>query len=173
MYWLDKVIEEIKSRCSDFDVDKAMKHAWMIKKWAKLPPKPEGEWMMVVEVSAEPIGEPEKFWVPETPKLPWEEKPEICPECWKDPCECEGKKPEEPKEEPENVEANEKVEEDTPAEEEVKEEEAVKETWDKLEEATPDEEDRMNKILDAIKTFFPNEKTEDVLVRIVSKLIDR
>jgi hypothetical protein len=51
--------------------------------------------------------------------------------------------------------------------------EAVTETKEDLDNPTPEEEDRMNKILDAIKTFFPNENTEDVLVRIVSKLIDR
>jgi hypothetical protein len=31
----------------------------------------------------------------------------------------------------------------------------------------------MQEILNAIKTFFPNENTEDVLVRLVQKLIDR
>ena len=168
MYWLDKVIEEIKSRCSDFDVDKAMKHAWMIKKGPKLPPKPEGEWVMVVEVSAEPVDGEEKFWVPETPELPWEEMLEICPECWKDPCECE-------KDSSDTVEDSDKSDAETEEDDKrvAKGMEAITETKMDLEEPTPSEEDRMQKILDAIKTFFPNEKTEDVLVRIVSKLIDR
>ena len=42
-----------------------------------------------------------------------------------------------------------------------------------LEDTTPAEEDRMQEIFKAIKTFFPNENTEDVLVRLVQKLIDR
>lgn len=171
MYWLDKVIEEIKSRCSDFDVDKAMKHAWMIKKWACAPKQPEWEWMMVVEVSAEPIDWEEKFWVPETPELPWEEEVKICPECWKDPCECETIEEWTNSEEVEAPEESKEDEENNKAQ--AKWMEAVTETKIDLEDPTPSEEDRMQKILEAIKTFFPNEKTEDVLVRIVSKLIDR
>ena len=150
-YWIDKVIDEIKGRCgSKFNVD------WIqsMIQWMKHPPMPiPEEGVAVVEIEAEPIEEPAKGEA-EEPKLPEEGESATCPECGKDPCECEAS-------------------EETPAEEETKEEEAVEETGDKLEETTPEEEDRMNKILDAIKTFFPNENTEDVLVRIVSKLIDR
>ena len=152
-YWIDKVINEIKWRCgSKFNVDwiqsmiQGMKHPPM-------PPMPE-EGVAVVEIEAEPvevetIEEEPKKGEAEEPKLP--EEGAACPKCGKDPCECE----------------------ETPAEVETEEEEAVEATGDKLEEATPEEEDRMSKILDAIKTFFPNEDTEDVLVRIVSKLIDK
>lgn len=149
-YWIDRVIDEIKGRCgSKFNIDwiqnmiQGMKH----------PPMPE-EGVAVVEIEAEPvevetIEEEPKKGEAEEPKLP--EEGAACPKCGKDPCECE----------------------ETPAEVEAEEEEAVEATGDKLEEATPEEEDRMGKILDAIKTFFPNEDTEDVLVRIVSKLIDK
>ena len=51
--------------------------------------------------------------------------------------------------------------------------EAVTYTKETMEDITPAEQDKMDEILKAIKTFFPNENTEDVLVRIVSKLIDR
>ena len=51
--------------------------------------------------------------------------------------------------------------------------EAVTDTKETMEDITPAEQDKMDEILKAIKTFFPNESTEDVLVRIVSKLIDR
>ena len=150
-YWIDKVINEIKGRCgSKFNVD------WIqsMIQWMKHPPMPE-EGVAVVEIEAEPIVEEHKGEA-EEPQLPEGETKEVCPKCNQEPCVCE-----------------ESSEEETPAEEETKEEEAVEETGDKLEETTPEEEDRMNKILDAIKTFFPNENTEDVLVRIVSKLIDR
>lgn len=150
-YWIDKVIDEIKGRCgSKFNVD------WIqsMIQWMKHPPMPE-EGVAVVEIEAEPIVEEHKGEA-EEPQLPEGETKEVCPKCNQEPCVCE-----------------ESSEEETPAEEETKEEEAVEETGDKLEETTPEEEDRMNKILDAIKTFFPNENTEDVLVRIVSKLIDR
>lgn len=150
-YWIDKVIDEIKGRCgSKFNVD------WIqsMIQWMKHPPMPE-EGVAVVEIEAEPIVEEHKGEA-EEPQLPGGETKEVCPKCNQEPCVCE-----------------ESSEEETPAEEETKEEEAVEETGDKLEETTPEEEDRMNKILDAIKTFFPNENTEDVLVRIVSKLIDR
>jgi len=146
-YWIDKVINEIKWRCgSKFNVDWIQS---MIQgmKHPPMPPMPE-EGVAVVEIEAEPvevetIEEEPKKGEAEEPKLP-EEEAECDSEC-----------------------------EETPAEVETKEEEAVEATWDKLEEATPEEEDRMSKILDAIKTFFPNEDTEDVLVRIVSKLIDK
>ena len=167
MYWIDKVIEEIKSRCADFDVDKAMKHAKDIKnKKSSMPP--QWEWMMVVEVSAEPIEEP-KFWVPEEPKLPSEVDAENCPECWKNPCECE--KPEEDtSDEVEAPEIESEEEDDKAATKWMK---AITDTKETMEEITPAEQDKMDEILKAIKTFFPNENTEDVLVRIVSKLIDR
>lgn len=150
-YWIDKVIDEIKGRCgSKFNID------WIqsMIQWMKHPPMPE-EGVAVVEIEAEPVVEEHKGEA-EEPQLPEGDTKEVCPKCNQDPCVCE-----------------ESSEEETPAEEETKEEEAVEETGDKLEETTPEEEDRMNKILDAIKTFFPNENTEDVLVRIVSKLIDR
>ena len=51
--------------------------------------------------------------------------------------------------------------------------EAVTETKESMDDVTPAEQDKMDEILKAIKTFFPDENTEDVLVRIVSKLIDR
>jgi hypothetical protein len=51
--------------------------------------------------------------------------------------------------------------------------EAITDTKETIEDITPAEQDKMDEILKAIKTFFPNENTEDVLVRIVSKLIDR
>jgi len=152
-YWIDKVIDEIKGRCgSKFNVD------WIqsMIQWMKHPPMPmPEEGVAVVEIEAEPVVEEHKGEA-EEPQLPEGETKEVCPKCNQEPCVCE-----------------ESSEEETPAEEEAKEEEAVEETGDKLEETTPEEEDRMNKILDAIKTFFPNENTEDVLVRIVSKLIDR
>lgn len=177
MYWIDKVIEEIKSRCADFDVDKAMKHVWSIKSKKNKPPMPpEWEWMMVVEIETTPADE--KIGVPEKPLLPsevseWEIV--LCPECWKDPCECE--KPEEKPEDKSEPEMEENQEESAKEEEDNKAQaewmKAITETKEELGELTPSEEDRMDKILDAIKTFFPNENTEDVLVRIVSKLIDR
>ena len=43
---------------------------------------------------------------------------------------------------------------------------------DELQTEPADEQDRMDEVLKAIKTFFPNENTEDVLVRMVTKLID-
>lgn len=159
-YWIDKVISEIKGRCwSKFDIDWIQ---WMIQ-WMKhppMPPMPE-EGVAVVEIEAEPvevetIEEEPKKGEAEEPKLPEEGESATCPECGKDPCECEA--------------SEEKAEED---EDKADGMEAVTETKEDLENPTPEEEDRMNKILDAIKTFFPNENTEDVLVRIVSKLIDR
>lgn len=53
------------------------------------------------------------------------------------------------------------------------EEAAPEETPQELEAPSEEEKSRMDEILNAIKTFFPNENTEDVLVRVVSKLIDR
>lgn len=153
MYWIDKVIDEIKWRCgSKYNIDGIQ---WMINslKHPSVPAPDEG--VAVVEIETEPVEVTEEHkGEAEEPKLPDEGK-EVCPKCNQEPCVCE------------------EDSEETPAEVETKEEEAVEETGDKLEETTPEEEDRMNKILDAIKTFFPNENTEDVLVRIVSKLIDR
>lgn len=152
-YWIDKVIDEIKGRCgSKFNVD------WIqsMIQWMKHPPMPiPEEGVAVVEIEAEPIEEPAKGEA-EEPRLPEEGESATCPKCGKDPCECEA--------------SEEKAEED---EDKAEGMEAVTETKEDLENPTPEEEDRMNKILDAIKTFFPNENTEDVLVRIVSKLIDR
>ena len=150
-YWIDKVIDEIKGRCgSKFNVDwiqsmiQGMKHPPM-------PPMPE-EGVAVVEIEAEPV---EVETVEEEPKKGEAEEPKL----------------------PES-DSSEESEESEECDSECQEDkaegmEAVTETKEDLENPTPEEEDRMNKILDAIKTFFPNENTEDVLVRIVSKLIDR
>lgn len=154
MYGIDKVIDEIKSRCgSKFDVDgiqgmiSGMKH----------PPMPDG--VAVVEIEAEPITEEHKGEA-EEPKLPEEGEGKECPECWE---EHEGEcKPEESEEE--------KEESDEASAEGM---EAITDTKETMEDITPAEQDKMDEILKAIKTFFPNENTEDVLVRIVSKLIDR
>jgi len=151
-YWIDKVINEIKGRCgSKFNVD------WIqnMIQWMKHPPMPE-EGVAVVEIEAEPVVEEHKGEA-EEPQLPEGETKEVCPKCNQDPCVCEES-------------SEEKAEED---EDKADGMEAVTETKEDLDNPTPEEEDRMNKILDAIKTFFPNENTEDVLVRIVSKLIDR
>lgn len=155
MRWLDKLISELKWKFWDkYDID------WMqsqIKKMheAPMPPMPE-DGVAVVEVEAIPVEEVEV-------------SEENCPECGQTPCVCE-------KEKSESWEA-----EEPKLPDEVKEEawedtnsETVSD-WESeaLEEATPAEEDRMQEILNAIKTFFPNENTEDVLVRLVQKLIDR
>ena len=121
-------------------------------------PAPE-EGVAVVEISAEPMEEEHKGEA-EAPELPGWEKSENCPECWQTPCVCE------------------KWEEKEECDEECQEGkadwmEAVTETKETMEDITPAEQDKMDEILKAIKTFFPNENTEDVLVRIVSKLIDR
>jgi len=154
-YWIDKVIDEIKSRCwSKFNVD------WIqdMISWMKHPPMPE-EGVAVVEISAEPISEEHKGEA-ETPKLPEEGEGKECPECWE---EHEGEcKPEESEEE--------KEESDEASAEGM---EAITDTKETMEDITPAEQDKMDEILKAIKTFFPDENTEDVLVRIVSKLIDR
>lgn len=148
MYGIDKVIDEIKSRCwSKFDIDWIQ---WMID-WMKHPAMPE-EGVAVVEIQAEPI---EESWEAEAPELPewWEEN---CPKCGKSPCECS----EEKSEDEENKDATEWMA-------------AISETKETMDDVTPAEQDKMDEILKAIKTFFPDENTEDVLVRIVSKLIDR
>ena len=158
-YWIDKVIDEIKGRCgSKFNVDwiqsmiQWMKHSSM--------PMPE-EGVAVVEIEAEPVVEEHKGEA-EEPQLPEAEGWEVCPECWEEHSVSEKCGESDSKE-------SEKCEEES----ETSGMEAVTETKEDLDNPTPEEEDRMNKILDAIKTFFPNENTEDVLVRIVSKLIDR
>ena len=153
MYGIDQVIDEIKSRCwSKFDVDWIQ---WMIK-WMKHPPMPE-EGVAVVEIEAEPV-EVEHIGEAEAPELP--EK-------------CEN----------DSVESTEKCENDDEKSTEKCDEEcqegkaegmeAVTKTKETMEDITPAEQDKMDEILKAIKTFFPDENTEDVLVRIVSKLIDR
>lgn len=158
MHWLDKLISELKWKCwSKFDIDGIQNQ---IKKMHEAPE----EDVAVVEVEAVPVEEVEV-------------SEENCPECGQTPCVCEEEKPE-------SWEAEEPK---LPAEAEVKEECSSDECefedtnsktvsdWESgtLEDATPAEEDRMQEILKAIKTFFPNENTEDVLVRLVQKLIDR
>ena len=160
MYGIDKVIDEIKSRCGNkFNVDGIQD---MIS-WMKHPAEDS---VAVVEISAEPIEEEHKGEA-EAPELPdWEES-ENCPKCWQTPCVCE-KWEEKEKWEEEKEECDEECQEDK-----ADWMEAVTETKETMEDITPAEQDKMDEILKAIKTFFPNENTEDVLVRIVSKLIDR
>ena len=116
--------------------------------WGELPP--EEDWVAVVEITTtEPVEE------------------EVLEE-----------KPEEWKSEEENIEEEINSEDDTSDNWEEDWEAAAPELpaseWDdgKLEPPTPAEQDRMDEVLKAIKTFFPNENTEDVLVRMVTKLID-
>lgn len=145
MHWLDKLISELKWKCwSKFDIDSIQNQ---IKKMHEAP-----EGVAVVEVEAVPVEEVEV-------------SEENCPECGQTPCVCEEEKPE----------SWEAEQPELPIEVEVKEEcgaEECKPEECELGEATPAEEDRMQEILNAIKTFFPNENTEDVLVRLVQKLID-
>lgn len=160
-YGIDKVIDEIKSRCwSKFNVD------WIqdMISWMKHPMPEEG--VAVVEISAEPIEEEHKGEA-EEPKLPGGES-ENCPECGKNPCECENE--EKNDEAPFEDTTEEKDEQDKASADGM---EAISETKETMEDITPAEQDKMDEILKAIKTFFPDENTEDVLVRIVSKLIDR
>ena len=146
-YWIDKVIDEIKSRCwGKFNVDWIQ---WMIE-WMKHPPMPE-DGIAVVEIEAEPIEEDGEA---EAPELPTSDTPE--------------EKPEEASEEKPEEECDEECQEGK-----AEWMEAVTDTKETMEDITPAEQDKMDEILKAIKTFFPNENTEDVLVRIVSKLIDR
>lgn len=155
MYGIDKVIDEIKSRCGNkFNVDGIQD---MIS-WMKHPAEDS---VAVVEIEAEPIAEEHKGEA-EEPELPGWEESENCPKCGKNPCECEEDKSEETSEE--------KEESDEASAEGM---EAITDTKETMEDITPAEQDKMDEILKAIKTFFPNENTEDVLVRIVSKLIDR
>ena len=156
MYGIDKVIDEIKNRCGNkFNIDGIQD---MIS-WMKHPVMPE-DGVAVVEISAEPIEEEHKGEA-EAPELPGWEESENCPKCGKNPCECS--------EEPEET-SEEKEESDEASAEGM---EAITDTKETMEDITPAEQDKMDEILKAIKTFFPNENTEDVLVRIVSKLIDR
>ena len=163
--WLDKLISELKWR-SWYD------YAWIQDKIAAIhkPPMPEPEeGVAVVEVEAVPVEEVEV-------------SEENCPECGQTPCVCEEEKPESWEAEDTKSEwfsdwnsggvEEPKLPEETEAKEECSAEECSPEEC-KLEETTPAEEDRMQEILNAIKTFFPNENTEDVLVRLVQKLIDR
>lgn len=164
MYGIDKVIDEIRNRCwSKFDVDWIQ---WMIN-WMKHPAMPE-EGVAVVEISAEPI-EVEHKGEAEAPELPgWES--ENCSECWQNPCICEKWEEEKNDEAPFEDTSEERDEQDKASAEWM---EAITDTKETMEDITPAEQDKMDEILKAIKTFFPNENTEDVLVRIVSKLIDR
>ena len=147
MYGIDKVIDEIKGRCwSKFNVDGIQ---WMIE-WMKHPPMPE-EGVAVVEIEATPVKEDGEA---EAPELPTSDTPE--------------EKPEEASEEKPEEECDEECQEGK-----AEWMEAVTDTKETMEDITPAEQDKMDEILKAIKTFFPNENTEDVLVRIVSKLIDR
>lgn len=150
MYGIDQVIDEIKSRCwNKFDVDWIQ---WMIK-WMKHPPVPE-EGVAVVEIEAEPV-EVEHIGEAEAPELPTSDTSEENSE-------------ETTEEKSEEKECDEECQEDK-----ADWMEAVTETKETMEDITPAEQDKMDEILKAIKTFFPDENTEDVLVRIVSKLIDR
>lgn len=151
MHWLDKLISELKWKCwSKFDIDGIQNQ---IKKMHEAPMPDEG--VAVVEVEAVPVEEVEV-------------SEENCPECGQTPCVCEEEKSESwEAEQPKLPEEVEWWAEEVEVKEECKPEEC------KLEETTPAEEDRMQEILNAIKTFFPNENTEDVLVRLVQKLIDR
>ena len=150
MHWLDKLISELKWKCwSKFDIDGIQNQ---IKKMHEAPMPDEGG-VAVVEVEAVPVEEVEV-------------SEENCPKCWQTPCVCEEEKSE-------SWEAEQpKLPEEAEVKEECSTEECNPEEC-KLEETTPAEEDRMQEILNAIKTFFPNENTEDVLVRLVQKLIDR
>ena len=154
-YWIDKVIEELKGRSWwKLNID------WiedMLKAHKNKPAMPE-EGMTVVEIETEPIKEDGEA---EAPELPTASEEAVCPECWiahEGACE----KPDESEEE--------KKESDEASAEWM---EAISDTKETMEDITPAEQDKMDEILKAIKTFFPEENTEDVLVRIVSKLIDR
>ena len=166
MHWLDKLISELKWKCwSKFDIDGIQNQ---IKKMHEAPMS--DEWgVAVVEVEAIPVEEVEV-------------SEENCPKCGQTPCVCEEEKPEsweadEPKL-PEEAEANEECDTEKCNTEECKLEDTNSKAvsdWESgtLEDTTPAEEDRMQEIFKAIKTFFPNENTEDVLVRLLQKLIDR
>ena len=150
-YWIDKVIDEIKSRCwSKFNVDGIQ---WMIE-WMKHPPMPE-EGVAVVEIEAEPVKDGEA----EAPELPTSDESSF---------EDTSEEKDAQEEKPEEKECDEECQESK-----AEWMEAVTDTKETMEDITPAEQDKMDEILKAIKTFFPNENTEDVLVRIVSKLIDR
>lgn len=146
MYWIDKVIEELKWRSwGKFNVD------WIEDMLKAHKAAPVEEEVQVVEI--EPLEEKEDGEA-EAPELPTPD--EWCPKCWQSPCVCD------------KGDWEEKIEEISPAEEAAPEEEA----WD-LEAPSEEEKSRMDEILNAIKTFYPNEDTEDVLVRMVQKLIDK
>lgn len=146
MYGIDKVIEELKGRSwGKFNVD------W-IENMLKARKAAPVEEVQVVEIEPIDVKEDGEAEAPELPTSEWDE---VCPECGKSPCVCDS--------------WEEKGNEDTtPAEEAAPEEEA----WE-LETPSEEEKSRMDEILSAIKTFYPNENTEDVLVRMVQKLIDK
>ncbi len=151
-FWVAKVLDELKGRNEwKYNVDKieqmldTFRHPPM---WWELPP--EEDWVAVVEITTtEPVEE---------------EVLESKPEEW----ESEEKNTEEEINSEDDTSDN--LEEDWEAE--APELPAASEDEGKLEPPTPAEQDRMDEVLKAIKTFFPNENTEDVLVRMVTKLID-
>lgn len=161
--WLDKLISELKWKCwSKFDIDGIQNQ---IKKMHEAPD--EAHDMVVRNWDSEAIED--GVAVVEVEAVPVEEvevSEENCPECGQTPCVCEEEKPE-------SWEAEEpKLPDETEAWEDTNSETVSDWENEVLEEVTPAEEDRMQEILKAIKTFFPNENTEDVLVRLVQKLID-
>ena len=145
-FWVAKVLDELKCKnAGKYDVDKIEQMLDTFRHppmWWELPPE---DWVAVVEISTEPVEEVE---VEEAPN------------------------DEEKKDEAENGE--EIVTEDDTTSWEAEEPELPEASGEdgKLEPPTPAEQDRMDEVLKAIKTFFPNENTEDVLVRMVTKLID-
>lgn len=150
-FWVAKVLDELKGRNEwKYNVDKieqmldTFRHPPM---WGELPP--EEDWVAVVEITTEPVEE---------------EVLESKPEEW----ESEEKNTEEEINSEDDTSDN--LEESWEAE--APELPASSEDEGKLEPPTPAEQDRMDEVLKAIKTFFPNENTEDVLVRMVTKLID-
>lgn len=144
-FWVEKVIDELRWKSSwKYDIDNIM---GMIDKMkhpeCPMEAIPEAD-VVEIEVVEEAPEESEEFWKPEDAKLP------------------------ETSEDTSSDKEEEKSESD---EEPAAEEECSTESEWCLESPTPVEQDRMDEILKAIKTIYPNEKTEDVLVRMVSKLI--
>ncbi len=147
MYGIDKVIEELKGRAGDkLNID------W-IEDMLKAHKASTPDTVEVVEIEAAPIAEEEDGEAKPT-ELPTADEIEVCPKCGKNPCECE------------------ELNDEAPFEDSSEEKDAI-EGDTELEAPSEEEKSRMDEILNAIKTFFPNENTEDVLVRVVSKLIDR
>lgn len=158
-FWVAKVLDELKWRNEGkYNVDKieqmldTFRHPPM---WWELPPE-EWDWVAVVEITTT--------------------EPEVD---LKHPADCEC-------EECKWSKSEEKLDGESEVLDENLDEESKEESWEaetpelptaseddgKLEPPTPAEQDRMDEVLKAIKTFFPNENTEDVLVRMVTKLID-